>query len=211
MQFPWRWLLCLSLIFSHSSCRGCVALVGAGCGLLACCWLLIAAGQRFQTPWWDNAADLREMQDNMADGIGYEGTGRIYAGGRRPGVDREGRAEGRGEGPAHAAIHVLLLECGIEIVHGGDVGSGSAGAAAVLLSGVEGGGEWARGQTTAREGTGQMLVPVEAGMNRVQIKFYSHLGSDGGRVDLVCRRSSFWAVSVACCDESARPRVPLTT
>jgi hypothetical protein len=35
---------------------------------------LIAAGHHFQPPWWDKAADFREMSDAMADGTGYEGT-----------------------------------------------------------------------------------------------------------------------------------------
>src|ERR1700728_2351289 len=67
MQFPWRWLLCLSMIFvvfvtagfKNWWLRGAVAVVGI---------LVIAGGwHRFPAPWGDNAADLREMRGNITD------------------------------------------------------------------------------------------------------------------------------------------------
>ena len=36
--------------------------------------ILIIAGHLTQPPWWDTAADIREMADFVADGSGYEGT-----------------------------------------------------------------------------------------------------------------------------------------
>ena len=74
MQFPWRWLLCLGIPFTLLIALGMrrwtvrVAIYLAMLAVLAFGW------HHFQAPWWDNAADLREMQDNMATATGYEGT-----------------------------------------------------------------------------------------------------------------------------------------
>jgi hypothetical protein len=45
--------------------------------MLASAFLLAAvvlAGYKIQPPWWDSAADVREMSDAVSDGTGYEGT-----------------------------------------------------------------------------------------------------------------------------------------
>jgi hypothetical protein len=127
--------------------------------------------QHFQPPWWDNAADLREMQDNMVTGAGYEGTDEytplaadpssIDKGGRRVTVD----------GPAHAAIRVSQWEPERKIF---TAEMSEPDNLALRLFNhpawhVEVNGHEVQAGT--REGTGQMLVPVEAGVNRVQITF----------------------------------------
>ena len=64
------------------------------------------AWHRIQAPWWDSAADLREMQDNMATGTGYEGTDEYTPLGADPAaIDKEARNV-TVAGPAHAAIRV---------------------------------------------------------------------------------------------------------
>ena len=110
MQCPWRWLLCLSMIFSVFVSawmtvglrrwwwRGAVGAVSI--------LVIVVAWHRVQAPWWDNAGDLREMQDNMADRVGYEGTDEDAPVGADPGaIDKEARNV-TVDGPAHAAIHV---------------------------------------------------------------------------------------------------------
>ena len=108
----------------------------------------------------------------MADGTGYEGTGRIHAGGSRPGGDRKDAREVTVEGPAHAAIHVFLLGCGVEDIYRGMSAPDQLALRLFPYPAwkVEVNGRVV--ETAAREGTGQMLVPVEAGMNRVQITFF---------------------------------------
>jgi len=126
---------------------------------------------RLQAPWWDNAADLREMQDNMATGAGYEGTDEYTPLGADPtAIDKDARKV-TVDGPAHAAIDVLRWEAESKeftvqmsatdqvvlrlfrypawkaVVNGRDV------------------------ETAARPNTGQILVPVPAGVNRVELKF----------------------------------------
>jgi hypothetical protein len=74
LQFPWRWLLCLNVPLAvllavawHRWIQR-VALYVLLLGVIA------LVGQRMQPPWWDNAADINEMQDAIADATGYEGT-----------------------------------------------------------------------------------------------------------------------------------------
>ena len=67
MQFPWRWLLCLSMIFTLFTAVGMRRWWMRSFVCVATVVVIFAGWQHAQAPWWDNAADLREMQDNMAD------------------------------------------------------------------------------------------------------------------------------------------------
>lgn len=74
VQLPFRLLLCLNAALAMLLT---VAFRRWTLRLLACSLLLVAviiAGYRIQAPWWDTAADIREMSDAVADGSGYEGT-----------------------------------------------------------------------------------------------------------------------------------------
>jgi MFS family permease len=74
VQLPWRWLLCLNVGLALFVCLGtrrwiirvvvCVFMIA----VLAGVWLKV------QVPWWDSAADVIEMHDNLEEGRGYEGT-----------------------------------------------------------------------------------------------------------------------------------------
>jgi multisubunit Na+/H+ antiporter MnhC subunit len=74
VQLPWRWLLCLNVAFTLFVTMGCrrwltrFMICAAMLGVVAIAW------HRVQTPWWDTAADIQEMQDFIEDGDGYEGT-----------------------------------------------------------------------------------------------------------------------------------------
>ncbi|MGA9392920.1 MAG: 6-pyruvoyl-tetrahydropterin synthase-related protein [Candidatus Sulfotelmatobacter sp.] len=171
MQFPWRWMLCLGVPFSLLTALGVrrwrsrVALYLVLLGVIGFAW------QRFQPPWWDTTGDLREMQDNMFTGVGYEGTDEYTpAGDDLSDLDKEARRV-KVDGPAHAAIHVF--DWGAERKDFTAEMSGADNLVLRLLNypawRVEVNGRQVR--PGAREGTGQMLVPVEAGTNRVQITF----------------------------------------
>jgi len=73
VQFPWRWLLCLNVAFAllltmaFSRWMTRILLYAAVVALLWNLW------HHVQQPWWDNAADIKEMQDAIEDGGGYEG------------------------------------------------------------------------------------------------------------------------------------------
>ena len=171
IQFPWRWMLCLDVPFALLTVLGVrrwsvrVAIYLALLGVLAFGW------HHFQAPWWDNAGDLREMQDNMAAGAGYEGVDEYTPVGADPSSVSKDARRVAVEGPAHAAIHVSQWTPEFELFTAEMSAPDKLAlrlfnypARRVEVNGHE-------VQPGAREGTGQMLVPVEAGVNRVQISF----------------------------------------
>ena len=175
MQFPWRWCLCLGIPFTLFITLGVrrwparVALYLATLCLLGFVW------HHFQAPWWDTRADLREMQDNMATGAGYEGTDEYTPAGADPSA-LTAAAENTVrrvtvDGPAHGAIRVSewraeRKEFTAEMSAGDNLTLRLFNYPAWR---VEVNGRIVQAGT--REGTGEMLVPVEAGANRVQIIF----------------------------------------
>ena len=171
MQFPWRWTLCLGIPFTLFTVLGVRkwpvrALLYLGTlGVLAFTW------HHFQPPWWDTRADLREIQDNMATGAGYEGTDEYTPTGADPSaVDKTARRV-TVTGPARAEIRVS--EWNVERKQFTVEMSAADNLALHLFNypawRVEVNGRTVQAGT--REGTGEMLVPVEAGANRVAIIF----------------------------------------
>jgi 6-pyruvoyl-tetrahydropterin synthase related domain len=171
MQFPWRWLLCLSMVF--------VLLVTAGlkrwwmraCVCVLSIIVVLVAWHRVQAPWWDTAGDLREMQDNMYTGVGYEGTDEYTPLGADPGsIDKDARKV-IVDGAAHADIRVQRWDAEIREF---TVQSSAQDQVALRLFSYPAWNARVNGRnvvTSSRAGTGQMLVPVQAGMNRVEIRF----------------------------------------
>lgn len=184
MQFPWRWSLCLSMIFcwfvtmaflkSDSVKSNSRRWWWRGAVCAAVLVVLVGAGYRYQAPWWDNAADLREMQDNMEAGTGYEGVEEYTP----AGADATGMAALNKDarnvsvaGPARAAIHVYRWEPESRMFTA-EMSAVDQLALRLLQYPawrVEVNGRVV--ETAARPETGQMLVPVQAGMNRVEIRF----------------------------------------
>jgi hypothetical protein len=171
MQFPWRWLLCLSTIFTVFVTVGMRRWWMRGAVVVVSIMVIGVAWQRVQTPWWDNAGDLREMQDNIYTGAGYEGTDEYTPVGADPAaIDKDARKV-TVEGPARAAIRVLTWTAESKSF---SAEMSAADQLAVRLFRypawrVEVNGRVV--ETAARTGSGQMLVPVEAGANRVEIHF----------------------------------------
>jgi hypothetical protein len=171
MQFPWRWMLCFGVAFSlfltvatrRWSVR--LAVYAAMLAVIAFGWACV------QPPWWDTAADLSEMQDNMESGQGYEGTDEYTpVGADASEVDKTARRV-TVDGPARAAIHVLQWDA--EARRFTAQMSAPANLALHLFNypawQLEVNGRAVRAGSP--EGSGQMLVPVGAGLNRVEIKF----------------------------------------
>jgi hypothetical protein len=176
MQFPWRFLLCLSMILSlfvaFGLCRWTTrALVCAGAVLL-----IVFSAYRIQRPWWEDADDLHDLQDNVmqsdtAAAPGYEGTDEYAPTSADPTeIDKQARRV-TVDGPEQAAIHVLQWDPESKVFTAEM--SAPAKLALRLFNypawKVEVNGRVAQAGT--RESTGQMLVPVEAGANRVHVRF----------------------------------------
>jgi hypothetical protein len=171
MQFPWRWLLCLSVPFALLVPMG-VRRWSARIGLyLATLCVLAFVWHHFQAPWWNTAGDLRELQDNVATGAGYEGTDEYTPAGAAPAeVDKAAR-RATVDGPAHASIQILEWNAEKKVI---TAEMSAPDALALKLFNYPAWRVEVNGQPVqpeAQEDTGQMLVPVEAGKNRVEITF----------------------------------------
>jgi hypothetical protein len=204
MQFPWRWLLCLSMIFTLFVAVGMRSWWwrAAVCGISIL--VIVMSWHRIQPPWWDNAADLREMRDNMEDRVGYEGTDEYTPSGADPGaIDKEARNV-TGAGPAHAAIRVSRWEAESKMF---TAEMSAPDELALRLFRYPAWQVEVNGSVvqTASTDTGQMLVPVEAGMNRVQINFVRTWDrAAGGWISLVAASGlALWTLL-------ARRRTPRT-
>lgn len=169
MQFPWRLLLCMGVPLSLLMVMGVKNWAGRIALYVATLCVIAGAGYHFQPPWWDQPADLREMQDNMASGAGYEGTEEYAPLGAVPAMlDKDARRV-TVEGPARAAIRVTDWKA----EHRAFTAEMSAPDELLvkLLNypawSVEVNGHKVQVSTSVR--TGQLLVPVSTGMNEVRI------------------------------------------
>ncbi len=171
MQFPWRWLLCLSVIFTIFVALGLQRWWARALVCIASILVILGAWVHVQAPWWDNAADLREMQDNMEAGIGYEGTDEYTPVGADPGAVEKDARNVTVIGPARAAIHILRWDAAAKEF---TAQMSAADELALKLFPypawkIEVNGHSA--EPISRSRTGQMLIRVQPGMNRVQIRF----------------------------------------
>jgi hypothetical protein len=171
MQFPWRWLLCLSMLFSLFVAVGLQRWWMRLAACLAMLLVVVGVWHGIQPPWWDTAADLREMQDNIESDAGYEGTDEYAPLGADPSaIDKTARRV-TVDGPEHAAIHVFQWRAESKVFTAET--STPAKLALHLFDypawRVEVNGQEVK--TEKRDDTGQILAPVERGANRVQITF----------------------------------------
>ncbi len=171
VQLPWRWLLCLNVPFAlvlGMSLRRwwwriilCVTMLG----------VLLTVWQRVQNPWWDNAGDIQEMLDNQQDGTGNEGADEYVPVGVDP-YDADQKAPQvrfEGEGPAHITIQKWNAEKRVI-----DVNAGLPGKLVLRLFNYPLWKVEVNGRKVATESTpdtGQMVVAVAAGENRVLVRF----------------------------------------
>jgi len=171
LQLPWRWLLCLNVAFAllvtmawrHWLLRFLVC-----AGMLA---VLVFVWHRIQPPWWDSAADIAEMQDNQQAGKGYEGADEYVPAGADASEIRQEARRVSFQGGGAARIHVLQWAPESKSFTA-DVSQ--SGKLVLRLFNypawrVEVNGRLISAET--REVTGQMLIPVQAGENRVRITF----------------------------------------
>jgi hypothetical protein len=171
MQFPWRWLLCLSVIFTIFVAVGLQRWWARALVCIASILVIVGAWVHVQAPWWDNAADLREMQDNIEAGVGYEGTDEYTPVGADPGAVEKDARNVTVIGPARAAIHILRWDAAAKEF---TAQMSAADELALKLFPypawkIEVNGHQA--EPVPRQATGQMLIPVQPGMNHVQIRF----------------------------------------
>ncbi len=179
MQFPWRWMLCLSMIFavfvtagtapSMSKPSASPRIWGMRAAIcIAAVAVIVAAWNFIQPPWWDNLSDLREMQDNITDHIGYEGTEEYTPTGAHPSLTDKN------------AANVSVVPSGVAIISDSQWGAGrksftaEASSPAQLTLRLFRYPAW-KAEVNGREvetgigSAGQVVVPIAAGRNHVQI------------------------------------------
>jgi hypothetical protein len=171
VQHPWRWLLCLNVAFSLLVT---MAWRGWPLRLLVCVVMLavIAVGwQRIQPPWWDTTADIAQMEQNQQNASGYEGTEEYTPAGADAYEIKRNARRVTFEGQGTARIHVREWAPEATMF---TVDVSTSGRLILRLFNypawlVEVNGRTV--QTESQELTGQMIIPVEAGENRVLITF----------------------------------------
>jgi len=171
VQLPWRWLLCLNVVFalvitmSFQKWWSRFLVAMAMLAVVAFTW------HRIQTPWWDTAADVEELRDQLQSGAGYEGTDEYVPTGADPyEINQEaGRATLLGGG--HSRVHVQEWSPEKRVLS-----TELSGPANVVLKlfnypawRVEVNGEAVTPQT--KEVTGQMIIPLERGKSTVRVTF----------------------------------------
>jgi hypothetical protein len=171
VQLPWRWMLCLNVPFTlllaaawrrwRSRALACLLMMAA----------LVFVWHRVQVPWWDNAADIAEMRDNIEQGQGYEGTDEyvpiaadpyeIKQDARRVTLEGDGQARihVREWGPESKLFNASLSQPGKLVLRLFNYPAWKVGVNGQVIA------------TETHEVTGQMVIPVVAGDNQVRVKF----------------------------------------
>jgi hypothetical protein len=175
LQLPWRWLLCLNVAFAllvtMASRRWLVRFVicVAMFAVLAFVW------HRVQSPWWEAAADFDEMVEQQRSGAGYEGTDEYVPVGADPyEIKRDAPLVALNDSLAPGSFQRISIQ---QWSAESKVFTAEVDRPGQLVLRLFNYPAWrtevnGRIVTTAtRDITGQMLIPVQAGENRVQIAF----------------------------------------
>jgi hypothetical protein len=171
VQFPWRWLLCLNVVFAMGVVmalrqwwvRALVFLITLGS--------VVFVWQRVLPPWWDTSGDIQEMIDNQQDAIGNEGTDEYVPIGVDPyDVDQKAPpVRFEGSGSAQIQIEKWQSEKRQILANATSPGKLILRLFNYPLWKVEVNGRAVQTESTAH--TGQMIVPIARGQNRIQITF----------------------------------------
>jgi hypothetical protein len=171
VQLPWRWLLSFNVAFAlwiAMTWRRWLVRLAVCIALVA---LLGFAWQRIQPPWWDTSADVAEMQNNIQQGQGYEGTDEYIPVAADAYEIRKDARRVTLEGTGTAQIHVKQWGPESKLF---TVEAGAPEKLALRLFNYPAWRVVVNGrvvETDTAEVTGQMLVPVQGGENQVQITF----------------------------------------
>lgn len=171
IQLPWRWLLCLNVsltVLLTLAWPKWVARLGVSLLMLG---VLLVGGTRIQPPWWDQAGDIRQLQQDQRSGKGYEGTDEYVPAGADPyEIDSQAR-KATYESAGQARIHIYQWDAQSKLL------SASVTAPGTLVMKLFNYPAWkvqvnsAAVTPATREVTGQMLIPLQPGQNIIQITF----------------------------------------
>jgi hypothetical protein len=176
LQHPWRWLLCLNVAFAillPMAFRSWIVRVLICLTMFA---VLAFVGHRIQPPWWETEADLAQMPINHQSGAGYEGTDEYVPVGGDPyeiKQDTPRVAFDNDSATSYQVQQVRIQSWNAESkLFTAEVNQ--PGQLAMRLFNYPAWRVEVNGRavaTATRDVTGQMLIPVQAGENHVQITF----------------------------------------
>ena len=171
VQLPWRWLLCLNVVFAFLVT---VAFRRWWTRLLVCIVLLAVMAfvwDRVQPPWWDTAADINEMLDNQQEGSGYEGVDEYVPADADASEIKQDAPLVTADGNPRAQIKVQHWDPELKVF---TADLRKPGKLVLRLFNYPAWMVAVNGRvssTETQENTGQMIIPVDAGENRVEIRF----------------------------------------
>jgi hypothetical protein len=171
VQLPWRWLLCLNVPFAlmlGMSLQRWWWRIVLSVAMLA---VLLIVWHRVQNPWWDNSGDIQEMLDNQQDGTGNEGVDEYVPVGVDPYDIDQKAPQVRFQGTGHAYITIRKWDAERRAI---DASTGSAGKLVLRLFNYPLWKVEINGRQVATESTpdtGQLVIPIAAGENRIRIRF----------------------------------------
>jgi hypothetical protein len=171
VQLPWRWLLCLNLVFA--------LLVAMAWRIwpprLLVCFVMLAVlaigWHRVQPPWWDTAADVVQIQTSQQNASGYEGTDEYTPAGADAYEIKRSARRVTFDGAGTARIHVRQWDPEAKLFTADVSGPGKLTLRLFNYPSwkVEKNGRTVPAET--QELTGQMIVPVATGENSVRLTF----------------------------------------
>jgi 6-pyruvoyl-tetrahydropterin synthase-like protein len=171
VQLPWRWLLCINVAFALLVTMGARRWFSRIVVCAAMLVVIVAGWHRVQPPWWDSRSDIEEMHDAVLSGQGYEGTDEYVPAGADPyELNKEARRVAVVEN-VPARIHIV--EWGPQT----KLFTTEVKKPVKLVLRLFNYPAWkleVNGRAANPESlevTGQMVVPIEAGANHVQVTF----------------------------------------
>lgn len=170
LQFPWRWLLCVNVTLAVLLTMAWKQWRWRVTALLLMLAALIFGWQRVQAPWWDHARDIADTVYQQQSGAGYEGTDEYVPAGAdpydikldAPKVTLENGTPLRVQVQQWSPERKLFAE------------ATQPGKLVLRLFNYPAWRAEVNGrevQTETQDDTGQMLIPIAGGENRVQITF----------------------------------------
>jgi hypothetical protein len=171
VQLPWRWLLCLNVAFAMLITMAFKRWWARTMICFAMFVMLWVLWHRVQPPWWDTAADIQEMHDFIDDGEGYEGTDEyVPVGVDASNVDKTAPQVRTASGRS-LTLHMQSWMAETKIF------TAEGAKNEVLRLRLFNFPAWKTEvnghtvQTTSQPDTGEILIPVNAGTNRVWVHF----------------------------------------
>jgi len=171
VQLPWRWLLCMNVAVAIFVTLG---LSRWWLRFVLCLAMLLVLGYGWhciQAPWWEIAGDITEMRNDQQSGKGYEGVDEYVPAGADPYEIDRSAPQVAYEGAGLAKIQVQEWTAESRSFRA-DVNR--PGRLVLRLFNYPAWQVTLNGKPVTaetRDVTGQMAIPVQAGLNDVQVVF----------------------------------------